>query len=554
MKYDLLIRNGQVVDGTGKPAFLADIGLLGDKIVEIGQITGGAERVIDADGLTVSPGFVDPHTHYDAQICWDPLISCSSWHGVTTVIMGNCGVGVAPCQPQYREKLTWDLVNVEAIPFEALSQGLTWDWESFPQYLDAAERRGAGINLAFLCPLTPFRDYVMGAASGERAATAEETARIQALIREAVAAGAVGFSTTYTKAHIGYQGRPLSCRLADSNELKAYANVLKEAGRGAIEIALGSGAANPADYALLEMLLKESAGQVTFLSLNKFFDRPRHHIELMEQIEPLLRRGAKPQMHSTNLFSDLNLRDPYMMTTFESWHQVFNQTPETLMRIYAGPEFRRLFREELKTNRSFHGDWTMVWVNDVQRADFKPLIGKSLAEIAAEQGKDALDLFIDLPLADNLALEYTTVRFGVPEEYLADPRTLIGLSDGGAHVAALCNAGYPTEMMGDLVRDRGLLSLEMAVKRVTSEPADFFGIRNRGRLAPGLAADLAIFDMKTVGSNSARPQPVFDLPGGGRRMVVPARGMEYTIVNGQVLYDHQKHTGAMPGRVLRGGA
>jgi N-acyl-D-amino-acid deacylase len=224
------------------------------------------------------------------------------------------------------------------------------------------------------------------------------------------------------------------------------------------------------------------------------------------------------------------------------------------MRIYASPEFRRLFREELKTNRSFHGDWTMVWVNDVQRADFKPLIGKSLAEIAAEQGKDALDLFIDLPLADNLALEYTTVRFGVPEEYLADPRTLIGLSDGGAHVAALCNAGYPTEMMGDLVRDRGLLSLEIAVKRVTSEPADFFGIRNRGRLLPGLAADLALFDMKTVGSNSARPQPVFDLPGGGRRMVVPARGMEYTIVNGKVLYDHQKHTGVMPGRVLRGGA
>src|SRR5215471_8197987 len=214
MSYDVLIKNGTVVDGVGAPRYRADVAVAGGKIAAIGKITDSAKKVIDASDLIVAPGFVDPHTHYDAQICWDPLVSCTSWHGVTTVVMGNCGVGIAPCKPAAHEVAAWDLVNVEAIPFSALSKGITWEWESFPDFITAAAHRGAGINLAFLAPLTPFRHYVMGDESMEREATADETAQVAGLLREAIGAGAFGFSTTTLPQHIGYQGRPLACRLA----------------------------------------------------------------------------------------------------------------------------------------------------------------------------------------------------------------------------------------------------------------------------------------------------------------------------------------------------
>ena len=232
MAYDLVIKNGTVVDGTGAPRVRADVAIKDGTIAEIGKVSGGAQRTIDAGELIVAPGFVDPHTHYDAQICWDPLVTCTSWHGVTSVVMGNCGVGIAPCKPEVHEIAAWDLVNVEAIPFDALSKGITWDWESFPEFMDAAERRGVGINVGFLAPLTPFRHFVMGEESMERAATPDETQRIAALLHEAMAAGAFGFSTTTLAQHIGYQGHPLACRLASRDELKAYSNVLQGTRQG----------------------------------------------------------------------------------------------------------------------------------------------------------------------------------------------------------------------------------------------------------------------------------------------------------------------------------
>ena len=276
MTYDLIIKNGTIIDGTGAFRRRADVAVKDGKVAEIGKVTDGASETIDASDLIVSPGFVDPHTHYDAQICWDPLVSCTSWHGVTTVVMGNCGVGIAPCKPAAREVAAWDLVNVEAIPFEALSKGITWEWETFPEFIAAAERRGAGINLAFLAPLTPFRHYVMGEESMEREATSDETARIAGLLREAVDAGAFGFSTTTLPQHIGYQGRPLACRLASSDELKAYANVLRDAGRGAIEVALTrrSGRMSEDEQGLLEFLLDESRRPVTWLAMASRPDNP----------------------------------------------------------------------------------------------------------------------------------------------------------------------------------------------------------------------------------------------------------------------------------------
>src|SRR3954447_24947346 len=275
--YDLLIKNGLVVDGTGAAARRADVGISGGKILSLeNRISGQANRTIDAADLVVAPGFIDPHTHYDAQICWDGALTPSSWHGVTSVVMGNCGVGIAPCLPEAREVAMRDLVNVEAIPFEVLNAGITWDWITFPEFLDAAAARGSALNLGFIAPLTPFRHWVMGEASMERAATAEETARIAGLLREAVDAGAFGFSTTVLNQHVGHQGRPLACRNASRDELKAYCNALKESGKGAIEIALTQkvGVLNDDEEQLLAMLLAESGRPVTFLALFQRDDLP----------------------------------------------------------------------------------------------------------------------------------------------------------------------------------------------------------------------------------------------------------------------------------------
>jgi N-acyl-D-amino-acid deacylase len=552
MAYDLIVKNGTVIDGTGRPGYRADIAVAGGQIVEIGKVSGHATRVLDASDLTVAPGFIDPHTHYDAQICWDPRISCSSWHGTTSVVMGNCGVGLAPCKPAVREVATWDLVNVEAIPFDVLQAGITWDWETFPEYMDAAGRRGSAINLAFLAPLTPFRHFVMGEESMERAANPDETARIKSLLKEAVAAGAFGFSTTNIMQHIGYRGRPLACRLASRDELAAYCNALRELGRGAIEIALTRTPAVMAEdeYALLDMLLTESGRPVTWLALMKRYDIPDAHEKTLRLAEPLIRRGAVPQISNLRLVNELDLRNPFMLASFPSWLPAFNQTIEAQKALYSDAAFRHAFRKDLETPRVFHGIWSLLWVKEVKNPALKRLEGRTVAEIANERGRDGLDTFLDLALEDDLGLVYTLARFDVAEELLADSRTMIGLSDGGAHVDMLCDAGYCTELLGG-VREKRLMSLELAIKRLTSEPADFFGIRGRGRLAPGLAADITVFDFATVGSSAERPQARTDLPGGGRRLVVPAQGIEYTIVNGDVIHEHGNPTAALPGRVLR---
>ncbi|MBV8775074.1 MAG: amidohydrolase family protein [Deltaproteobacteria bacterium] len=553
MAYDLVIRNGTIVDGTGAPRRQADIAISRGRIAEIGKCRDGGHRVLDATDLIVAPGFIDPHTHYDAQICWDPLISCSSWHGVTTVLMGNCGVGLAPCKPALREVATWDLVNVEAIPFEVLNRGISWDWQAFPEYMDAAARRPKAINLAFLAPLTPFRHFVVGEESMERAATPDETLRIKSLLKEAMDAGAFGFSTTNIMQHIGYQGRPLACRLASNDELKAYCGTLKEVGKGAIEIALTRTPAVMSDdeYELLDLLLRESGRPVTWLALMKRYDLPSAYHDTIRRAEPLIKRGGIPQISNLRLVNELDLRSPFMLASFPSWLPAFNQPSEVQKKLYSSPDFRAAFRNDLKTPRVFHGIWSLLWIKEAANPLLKQLEGRTVAEVARERGKDGLDTFLDLPLEDDLQLIYTMARFDVPEDLLADSRTMIGLSDGGAHVDMLCDAGYCTELIGSAVRAKQLMSLELAIKRLTSEPADFFGIRGRGRLVPGQAADIAIFDFDTVGSSAERPEVRHDLPGGGRRLVVPARGVKYTIVNGEVLYEDQRHTGVYPGQVLR---
>ncbi len=558
MSYDLLIRNGTVVDGTGGPSRRADVAIADGRIVEIGETAGGAKKVIDASDLVIAPGFIDPHTHYDAQICWDPYITSSSWHGVTSVIMGNCGVGIAPCRPAVREIAAWDLVNVEGIPFEVLGKGITWEWETFPQYLDAAQRRGSGINLGFMAPLTPFRHFVMGEESMERAATSEETAQIKALIKEAVAAGAFGFTTTAVAQHIGYKGRPLACRNANRDEYKAYANALRELGRGAMELALTKSVSvlDDEEYEFLDFLLTESGRPVTWLAVLNRDDRPEACLETLRKAEPLIRRGGVPQVTCRPLIIQIDLRNPFIFANLPCWNPVFNQPKEAQIKVYRDASFRNAFRKELERPAVFSGKWERLELKEVINPAMKPLEGMTVAEIAKQRGKDGVDTFLDLALEDDLQIQYTMALFNANEErireLITDSRVMVGLSDGGAHVDMLCDAGYCTYLLGTWVRDRQVMSLERAIKRITSEPADYFGIKNRGRLLPGMAADAVVFDYTTIGS-ARRGEMRNDLPGGGRRIVMPAHGIEHVIVNGQTLYDEDRAGDTLPGQVLRSG-
>jgi N-acyl-D-aspartate/D-glutamate deacylase len=548
MSRDIVVRNGILVDGTGAPARREDFAIAGGKIVPPGD----AKRVIDAEGLVVAPGFIDPHTHYDAQICWDGATTPSSWHGVTTVVMGNCGVGIAPCRPAAREIAMRDLVNVEAIPFEVLDAGITWDWETFPQYLDAAQRRRPALNLAFLAPLTPFRHYVMGEASMERSATDDERSRIKTLLGEAMDAGAFGFSSTLLNQHMGFGGRPLACRNASREELKAYCNALRERGKGAIEIAMTKqiGVMDDPELELLDFMLEQSARPITFIAM---FDRDDIS-EALRKAAPMIKRGARPQTSPLPLTREVNMRNPFSFAGFPSWKRVFEDKSKAAQAaVYRDRAFRERFREELKNPVGF-GNWGRITVHEVKRPGLKKHEGKTVAELAAEQGKDGVDAFLDLTLADDLENEFTMQSFNSrPErmaELLNDKSVLLGLGDGGAHLDMLCDSGYPTYVLGTWVRERKVLTLEEAVRRMTSDPADFFGIPDRGRIAPGMAADLVIFDPASVGSGG-RPERLYDLPGGAKRMVMRSRGIVYTLVNGEVTWEKGKLTGAAAGRVLR---
>ena len=556
MEYDVLIKKGTLIDGTGSPAVPGNLAISGGRIAGVGDVDGLAKRVIDADGAVVTPGFIDPHTHYDAQICWDGAVTPSSWHGVTSVVMGNCGVGIAPCRPDAREIAMHDLVNVEAIPYGVLEEGITWDWETFPEYMTAAQDRAPALNLAFLAPLTPFRHYVMGGASLERSATPEETERISALLGEAMDAGAFGFSSTILNQHLGFEGRPLACRNASRDEMKAYAGVLKSRGKGAIEIALTRqiGVLEDEQCELLDFLLDHSGRPVTFIALFDRDDIPEAVRDTLRRAAPMIRKGARPQTSPLPLTREINMRSPFSFAAFPSWKRVFQDTSkDAQLAVYRDQVFRDQFREELKNPLAF-GNWERITLHEVRSPELKPLEGLSVAEIARAQGQDGVDAFLDTAVADDLACEYTMASFNTRvdrmAELLNDPSILIGLGDGGAHVDMLCDSGYPTYLLGTWVRDRKVLSLEEAVRRLTSDPAKLFGISDRGWLRAGLAADVAVFDPDTVGSSN-RGERRHDLPGGGKRMVMPSRGVAYTLVNGEVVYDHGEIVADNAGRVLR---
>jgi N-acyl-D-aspartate/D-glutamate deacylase len=552
---DLLIKNARICDGTGAPSFMGDLGVQGGLIRSVGQPDGHtAERVVDAEGLVLAPGFVDPHTHYDAQIAWDPMVTCSPWHGVTTVIMGNCGVGVAPVRPATREILMQDLVNVEAIPYDVMKAGIDWQWESYGQYLDAIDRRGLGINVAGLVAFTPLRHYVMGEASFERAASEDEIATMRRLLREAMDAGAFGFTTTTSRNHVGYQGRPLACRNASRDELIGVVRGLHDAGRGAIEIILNSGgmyAVSDEDIELLRQITAASGRPVTWLALFAHPGQPDFHDQTFARLGDLVRR-AIPQVTPRPIMSQGELKNPTMFGSFISWQKAFNRTPAEQIALYRDPEFREAFRQELESRKRSHM-WGQMRVLEVSKPELAGDVGRTLEEIAAAQGKRPVDAYFDLGIADDLNTRFQSSTFNFDpagiERLITDDRCLIGLSDGGAHVDFICDVGYATALLDLWVRRKQVLSLEKAVHKLTQVPATVFGIPDRGVLAEGTVADLVLFDPDTVTAKT--PRYAYDLPCNGRRLVSESEGIKATFVAGVQLYDDGKHTGAMPGRILR---
>lgn len=555
MSFDLLIRGGTIIDGSGRPGFPGDIAVKDGKIVAIGTIEGQAKQLIDAKGLVVSPGFIDPHTHYDAQMSWDSLVTPTSWHGITTTVIGNCGVGLAPCKPEFRTHALWDLINVEAMSKEVLEAGIEWQWESFGDYINATVKRGSAINLGFLVPLSPLRTYVLGAEAAERVGTAKEIQLICGLLDEAMQAGALGFSSSQQPNHVGFEGKPLASRLTSNDEFAAYAGTLRKQGKGAIEIAVTKQLATLADdeVELLDMLARESERPVTWLTLLDLNSNPGIARKSIDKTEHLISRQVHPQTIVRPFLVEVDIHNPFVFAPFPAWKPAFNQTAETQKGLYSAPAFRAQFKEDIKSPKSTVRDWNHYEVLEVTNPELRSLVGKTIAEIAEETASHPCDAFLDIAIADNIETRFRVAAANSTEENLieliTDERTRIGLGDGGAHVDMLCEAGYTTYLLGYWVRERNIMSLERAVQRITSESAALFDLKKRGALKIGYAADICIFDPKTIGSDR-RPHLIHDLPAGGKRMIAKARGVEYTIVNGEVVFDHGVHTGALPGQAV----
>ena len=559
MAHDLLIKNAKICDGTGAAAYDGSVALTAGKITAVGEVTGAARREINADGLVLAPGFIDIHTHYDAQISWDPLLTSSCWHGVTTVLMGNCGVGVAPCRPTERGVMAWDLVNVEAMPYDVLLNGVSWEWESFPQYMAAIERRGMGLNAGFLVPLSALRFYVMGEAASERAANPEEIQRMTQLFHEAMQAGAYGFSLSLIPRHIGYQGKPLASRLASKDELGALARVMRELRKGVIEVALirKAGVLSDEELEVLLHLAQESQRPVTWLALIHMPDMPGACEQMLARVQPFMERGLRipPQVNPRPIVQFYTLRNPFLFSEFPSWKGAFNRTVEEQVALYRSPAFRQAFRDDLQAGRGllFRNQWDRLHVTRVATEQNQQFLNKSIQEIATHLHKDPVDTLLDLAVDEGTALGVTVSIINADPEAVGKlitlPDVLIGLSDAGAHVDQHCEAGVPTYILHEWVQKRQVLTLEEGVRRITSELADFLGLTTKGRVAPGMDADLVLFDPTAV-----KPYPaewVNDLPGGKPRLIERSAGIAYTLVGGEILFAHNEYQGGLPGRIIR---
>jgi len=558
--YDLLIRGGTLVDGTGAPARRGDLAIADGRIAALGEIKGGAERVLEADGHVVAPGFVDIHTHYDAQIFWDKMLSISPWHGVTTVVAGNCGFGIAPTRPNHRDLILRTLENVEGMSIEALNAGVgapdAWPFETFPEYLSAIEARGVAINFGALVGHTPVRMYVMGEEATEREATADEIEAMRSLVAEALAAGAIGFATSKAATHVGYEGRPVPSRAASFEEIQALAACLREAGHGVMQVTNGRGLFLDE----FETLQRQIGRPISWTALLQGMGKSFGDLEaILERSRSMQEQGVEvyPQVMPRPLNFEFQFKTPFIFEAYSFFKVVSQSDFEGRKRIYADPNFRAAFKQRADRGGGVIGripDITISWF-----PEHPELEERKIGAVAAERGQHPVDCLLDLGLEGKLEGRFRAAVFNTDEdavgELLKHPATMLGLSDAGAHASQLCDACAPTYLLAKWVREKGLLAVEEAIRMLTSETARVFGITDRGRLEVGLAGDVTIFDPETVGCSPLRR--VYDLPAGADRLVSDASGIRAVVVNGTVIREDNKDAldlqGSLPGRVLRGG-
>ena len=565
--HDLVIRGCKLVDGTGAPARTADVAVKDGRIAEVGRVVGAARRALDADGLLVTPGFVDIHTHYDGQATWDPQLAPSTWHGVTTLVMGNCGVGFAPVRADQHAFLIGLMEGVEDIPGAALAEGIQWEWETFPEYLAALARRRFAADVGTQVPHGPVRAYVMGErGAANEPATADDIARIAALVREGLAAGALGFSTSRTIVHRAITGEPVPGTFAAEDELFGIGRVLGELGRGIFELA-GAGAAGEdiagpmREMDWMRRLSAEIRRPVTFAMLQ--FDRaPTLWRELLEVSAAAVREGAQiyPQVAGRPfglLIGHQTRIHPFAgRPSFEALRAL--PFDERIARL-RNPELKRRILAEREQAPSLLAAQYGKTFPIGDPPEYEPPYEASLEALARRAGRDPEDVLYDRLLEQDgrelllvPVLNYSDLCCDPIREMLLHPRAALGLGDGGAHCGIICDASIPTFMLTHWARDRKrgpTLPLELVIRRMTRDTADLYGLRDRGSVEVGQKADLNLIDFSSL--RLEPPRMAHDLPAGGARFLQRAHGYEATLVSGEVVAWRDEPTGALPGRLIR---
>jgi N-acyl-D-aspartate/D-glutamate deacylase len=564
--HDLVIRGGTIVDGSGGPAREGDVAIDGDRIAEVGGKAGAARREIDASGRLVTPGWVDIHTHYDGQVTWDPYLTPSCWHGVTTVVMGNCGVGFAPAKPDKHDWLIGLMEGVEDIPGTALAEGIQWAWESFPEYLDALERMPRALDVAAQVPHGAVRGYVMGerGARNEKP-TAEDIAGMAEIVREGLESGAVGFSTSRTLLHRAVDGEPVPGTFAGEEELFGIGRALGQVGRGVFELASDL-APEDRELSWMTRLSAENGCVVTFALLQNDMD-PTQWKRLLDATDKAAASGARvtPQIAArpTGLLLGLeSTAHPFI--SHASYQEVAHLPLDQRVERLRDPALRRrILSEKVQFENPMAAFVCSAFHKLFPLGDppnYEPSAETSVAAIAEREGRRPEDVAYDMLLQRGgrellyfPLLNYTNYDFEPIREMLLHPRSVIGLSDGGAHCGLICDAGTPTFLLTHWVRDRTRgerLPLEYMVKRQTRDTAALYGFEDRGALAPGLCADVNVIDLDALALRP--PEMVFDLPARGRRLIQKAEGYVATLKSGEVIFENGEATGNLPGRLLRG--
>lgn len=552
--FDLVIRDATLADGSGGPLYAADVAVQDGRIAEIGRIAGRGREEARGDGLVLAPGVIDVHTHYDAQLTWDSTASPSPQLGVTTVVIGNCGFGIAPATPAARDRILANLSVVEGMSLDSLRAGVRWEFESFAEYLALLRRRGVHPNVAAFASHSAIRTVVMGDDASRRAASPDELAAIVALFRDAMRAGAIGLGTSTFENHNGEGGVPMPSRLADDSEFRALAAALGEFGHGVLMATCGQRTTVP----FLAELARLSGRPAVYAPLLHYANQPDRAAGIARQCAAARRAGdaVYAQASCQPLSMDFRLDAAYPLLTVHPWATLQAMDHAEMKRTMASAAFRDGLRRSLATvdpRRIFNGRWDLVEVTLAASPANRGLEGRSVAAIAAERGVDPVDAALDLAVAEDLATVFTAKLLNVDEEpvaeLLADDGNLVSLSDGGAHLTFFCDAGFGMHFLGRWVRERRLFDLPKAVRKLTADAADIYGLVDRGRIRVGAFADLILFDPATIGVS--RAERVADLPGGASRLVRNAPGLRSVWVNGgRVWHDGAYAAGRGPGHVI----